>query len=137
MELRPKQPTTRAPLEWFTGEVWVDPIARPDGSAHANVSAVHFHPGARSAWHSHSTGQTLYVTEGEGRVQSRGEPVHAIRAGDIVHTPAEEWHWHGSRPPALHDSPVDHRRRSDLGRSRHRRRVPGRPGRRPAVGRLH
>ena len=28
-------------------------------------------PGARTAWHSHSTGQTLYVTDGEGRC-SRG-----------------------------------------------------------------
>ncbi len=98
MELRPKQQTTRAPEQWFTGEVWVDPIARPDDSAHASVSAVHFHPGARSAWHSHSTGQTLYVTEGEGRVQSQGEPLYAIRAGDIVHTPAQEWHWHGAAP---------------------------------------
>jgi hypothetical protein len=30
---------------------------------------VRFTPGARSAWHSHDGDQTLYVTEGHGRVQ--------------------------------------------------------------------
>ena len=59
---------------------------------------VHFTPGARTAWHSHALGQTLYVTEGTGLVQSRGEPVVTIRAGDIIHTPPEEWHWHGAAP---------------------------------------
>ncbi|HZQ85832.1 MAG TPA: cupin domain-containing protein, partial [Acidimicrobiales bacterium] len=33
---------------------------------------------------------------GEGRVQSRGESAVTIRAGDVVYTPADEWHWHGA-----------------------------------------
>jgi quercetin dioxygenase-like cupin family protein len=46
----------------------------------------------------------LYVTEGRGLVQSRGREAVAIRAGDIVHTPADEWHWHG----ATHDDFMAH-----------------------------
>jgi len=55
-------------------------------------------PTARTAWHSHAVGQTLYVTEGRGRAQSRGGGVIELRAGDIVYTPADEWHWHGAAP---------------------------------------
>ncbi len=71
MEVRPQQPSMKGPAEWFTGDVWIDTIARGDEPSHIRVSAVHFNPGARSAWHSHALGQTLYVTEGRGRVQSR------------------------------------------------------------------
>jgi quercetin dioxygenase-like cupin family protein len=38
------------------------------------------------------------VTSGEGRVQSRGESIARIRAGDTIDTPADEWHWHGASP---------------------------------------
>ena len=55
-------------------------------------------PGARTAWHVHALGQTLYVTEGEGLIQSRGGERVGIRSGDSVHTPADEWHWHGAAP---------------------------------------
>jgi quercetin dioxygenase-like cupin family protein len=96
MERVPKRPSTKGPAEWFTGDVWIDSIAQGEPPSRLAVSAVHFTPGARSAWHSHSLGQTLFVTEGEGRVQSRGEPIVTIRPGDIVRTPAEEWHWHGA-----------------------------------------
>jgi quercetin dioxygenase-like cupin family protein len=96
MERVPKRPSTKGPAEWFTGDVWIDSIAQGEAPSRVAVSAVHFTPGARSAWHSHNLGQTLFVTEGEGRVQSRGEPIVTIRPGDIVRTPAEEWHWHGA-----------------------------------------
>ncbi len=62
------------------------------------VNAVHFTPSARTAWHSHGMGQTLYVTEGRGFVQSRGGEVVAIAPGDVVNTPADEWHRHGAQP---------------------------------------
>jgi quercetin dioxygenase-like cupin family protein len=98
VEIQPKKPTAKGPADWFTGDVWIDPIVRPQAPSRLSVGAVHFHPGARTAWHSHSLGQILYVTEGEGLVQSRGEPIVAIRAGDTVRAPAEEWHWHGAGP---------------------------------------
>ena len=72
MEQRPKQPTGKGPAEWFTGDVWIDPITQGEPPSQLNIGAVHFTPGARTAWHSHQGGQTLYVTEGRGLVQSRG-----------------------------------------------------------------
>ena len=98
MERRPKQPTTKGPAEWFTGDVWIDPIAQGEPPSQLNVGSVHFSPGARTAWHSHKGGQTLYVTEGRGLVQSRDGKAVEIRSGDVVYTPDGEEHWHGATP---------------------------------------
>ena len=98
MEIVAKQPSIKGPAEWFTGEVWIDGIARGQEPSRLNVGAVRFSPGARTAWHSHHLGQTLYVTEGRGLVQSRGQKIVEIRPGDVVHTPDGEEHWHGAAP---------------------------------------
>jgi len=98
VEITTKPPTARGPAEWFTGDVFLDGIVRGEEPSHVRVSAVRFTPSARTAWHSHAVGQTLYVTEGRGLVQSRGGSIAEIRAGDIVRTPADEWHWHGAAP---------------------------------------
>jgi quercetin dioxygenase-like cupin family protein len=98
MEMERKQPTAKGPTDWFTGEVWLDPIVQPREPSQLNIAAVHFTPGARTAWHAHDGGQTLYVTEGEGRVQSRGEAMVTLRPGDVAYTPSGEWHWHGAAP---------------------------------------
>lgn len=98
MELQPKNPTVRGPADWFTGDVYIDPIAQGHGSTPIGIAKVRFTPGARTAWHSHSVGQTLHITEGEGRVQARGEPVVSLRPGDTVFAPGGEWHWHGAAP---------------------------------------
>jgi quercetin dioxygenase-like cupin family protein len=98
MEVQPKQPTANGPAEWFTGDVYIDSIARGKEPSHLNVGAVHFSPGARTAWHSHHGGQTLYVTEGKGQVQSRGEHIVQIASGDVIYTPDGEEHWHGAAP---------------------------------------
>jgi quercetin dioxygenase-like cupin family protein len=96
--LQPKPPTAKGPADWFTGDVWIDSIARGEPPSRVRVSAVRFTPSARTAWHSHAVGQTLYVTEGRGLVQSRGGEITEIRSGDIIWTPADEWHWHGAAP---------------------------------------
>jgi quercetin dioxygenase-like cupin family protein len=98
VEFLAKQPTAKGPAEWFTGDVWIDGIARSEEPSRVRVSAVRFSPAARTAWHSHALGQTLYVTEGRGLVQSRGGGIAEIRPGDIIYTPADEWHWHGAAP---------------------------------------
>jgi quercetin dioxygenase-like cupin family protein len=95
---QPAKPSSKGPAEWFTGDVWLDSIAQGEEPSRVRVLVVHFAPGAHTAWHSHALGQTLHVTEGTGLVQSRGERVVTIRAGDIVHTPSNEWHWHGATP---------------------------------------
>ena len=104
MEIRPKQPTVKGPADWFTGDVWIDSIVQPHEHSQLKVAAVHFSPGARTAWHSHAGGQSLYVTEGRGLVQSRGEPITEIAPGDTVWTPDGEEHWHG----AAHDHFMTH-----------------------------
>ncbi|MGH9028158.1 MAG: (R)-mandelonitrile lyase [Acidimicrobiales bacterium] len=98
MNIQPKQPSIKGPADWFTGEVWIDSIARGEEPSRIRVVEVRFAPCARTAWHSHALGQTLYVTEGTGLVQSRGDDIVRIRAGDVVHTPPDEWHWHGAAP---------------------------------------
>ena len=68
--IRPLQHTTqRGPEEWFTGTVYIDPIAT---GPHVKLLSVHFTPGARTAWHTHPLGQTIFVTEGVGLCRRRG-----------------------------------------------------------------
>jgi quercetin dioxygenase-like cupin family protein len=90
--------TGRGPAEWFTGTVLIDPVAVPQGPSRLSASAVHFTPGARTAWHKHPNGQTIFVTEGIGRAQRRGGPVEVIRPGDRVFFEPGEDHWHGAAP---------------------------------------
>src|SRR5688572_24283541 len=98
MHVLPKPPSAKGPAQMFTGDVWIDAIVRGEEPSRVRVLAVRFTPGARTAWHCHALGQTLYVTDGSGLVQSRGREIVAIRAGDVVITPADEWHWHGAAP---------------------------------------
>jgi quercetin dioxygenase-like cupin family protein len=90
--------TGRGSADWFTGEVWIDPIST---GPHVRLLSVHFAPGARTAWHTHPFGQTLHVTEGAGLIQTRGAPVEPIRAGDTVHFEPNEDHWHGAGPSSF------------------------------------
>ncbi|HEY5833686.1 (R)-mandelonitrile lyase [Streptomyces sp.] len=98
MEILPKKPSAKGPAERFTGDVWNDDVVAGREPSRMRVNVVRFAPGARTAWHSHAVGQTLHVTEGIGLVQSRGGEVVVVRAGDTVHTPPGEWHWHGAAP---------------------------------------
>jgi len=92
------RPTRRAPKENFTGTVLQDPIIVAEARARLVVNRVSFEPGARTAWHSHPLGQTLYVISGVGRVQTKGGPMREIRPGDVVWIPPGEKHWHGGSP---------------------------------------
>jgi quercetin dioxygenase-like cupin family protein len=89
-------PTAKGSPEMFTGDVYIDAIVQGEEPSRVRVSAVRFTPGARTAWHSHALGQTLYVTDGQGLHQARGGPIEQIRAGDVIQTPADLWHWHGA-----------------------------------------
>ena len=90
--------TVAGPSDWFTGTVYIDAVATPSGSSRVSASSVHFTPGARTAWHTHPNGQTIYVVEGIGVAQRRGGPVELIRSGDRVFFEPGEEHWHGAAP---------------------------------------
>ena len=92
------RPSRRGPAESFTGTVWQEPIIEAPAPARVRAGLVRFEPGARSAWHTHPLGQTLFVVSGTGRVQSAGGKVREIKAGDVVWIPPNEKHWHGAAP---------------------------------------
>lgn len=98
MEILRPAATVKAGSDRFVGDAWFDTIVRGEEPSRVRASIVHFAPGARNAWHSHAVGQTVHVTGGVGRMQSRGAEVIEVRAGDTVHTPPGEWHWHGAAP---------------------------------------
>jgi quercetin dioxygenase-like cupin family protein len=93
--------TAPGPENWFTGAVYLDSVAAPSDGSRLSASSVHFTPGARTAWHTHPNGQTIYVTEGIGLCQSRGGSVDVIRPGDRVFFEPGEEHWHGATPNRL------------------------------------
>ena len=90
--------TAAGPSDWFTGAVYIDAVAAGSGASRVSASNVHFTPGARTHWHTHPNGQTIFVLEGVGRCRRRGGPVEEIRAGDRVFFEPGEEHWHGAAP---------------------------------------
>jgi quercetin dioxygenase-like cupin family protein len=96
VELRPVSPTATAAAANFTGDVYVTSIYRGEEPSRMIVALVRFTPGARTNWHSHAVGQTLYGTDGVGLVVTRDGTVVRIRPGDTVYTPPGEEHWHGA-----------------------------------------
>jgi quercetin dioxygenase-like cupin family protein len=90
--------TQPGPAEWFTGAVFLDTVAAPAPPSRVAALSVHFTPGARTAWHTHPLGQTIFVSEGIGRCQRRGGEIATIRPGDRVYFEPGEEHWHGAAP---------------------------------------
>jgi quercetin dioxygenase-like cupin family protein len=88
--------TTPGPSDWFTGDVYLDPVASATDVSRVQATCVHFMPGARTAWHTHPNGQTIWVLEGIGVCQREGGPVELIRPGDRVFFEPGENHWHGA-----------------------------------------
>jgi quercetin dioxygenase-like cupin family protein len=85
-----------APEENFTGRTWFGPLAVAEDPEGLVAIGVLFEPGARTDWHHHPGGQTLYVASGAGYVRNvRGETA-SISAGDVVSIPPGETHWHGA-----------------------------------------
>jgi quercetin dioxygenase-like cupin family protein len=91
-------PSRRGSADWFTGTVWQDPIIEAPEPARVRATTVRFEPGARTDWHRHPLGQTLFIVSGIGRVQTFGGPQREVRAGDVVWIPPHEKHWHGAGP---------------------------------------
>jgi quercetin dioxygenase-like cupin family protein len=90
--------TAVGPSAWFTGAVYIDTVATAAEPSRLAAASVHFTPGARTAWHTHPLGQTIFVTEGIGLCQREGGPIEVIRPGDRVYFEPSENHWHGAAP---------------------------------------
>ena len=90
------RPTQKASSQYFTGTVWQDPIIEAYEPARVRALTVAFEPGARTAWHTHPLGQTLYVLSGMGLIGLRNKTPQTINAGDTVWIPPGEEHWHGA-----------------------------------------
>jgi len=94
--------TAVGPESNFTGTVYIDGVRKPDEQSSIGCAHVRFTPGARTVWHHHPNGQTLYVTDGIGLVCRRGGQPQEIRPGDVVYIEPGEEHWHGATPGAVH-----------------------------------
>lgn len=91
------QPSFKGPEQYFSGVVRVDPLfLQPQAPARTSAALVTFEPGARTAWHTHPLGQTLFVTAGKGWVQEWGGERREIQPGDVVWLPPGVKHWHGA-----------------------------------------
>jgi quercetin dioxygenase-like cupin family protein len=90
--------TQKGPADWFTGDVYIDAVAVPAGTSTFAAASVRFTPGARTAWHTHPHGQTIFVTEGAGLCQREGGAIEELRPGDRVFFEPGENHWHGAAP---------------------------------------
>jgi quercetin dioxygenase-like cupin family protein len=94
--------TMAGPGDWFAGNVHIDVVSMPSPATRVMGGIVHFAPGARTAWHTHPAGQTIFVTEGVGLVQCEGGPVEEVQPGDRVYIEPGENHWHGATPTRFH-----------------------------------
>src|ERR1700712_3462810 len=90
------QPSGKGPADWFTGTVRVDPLFDRWDPARVSGGLVTFEPGARTAWHTHSLGQTLLITSGRGWIQQWAHEKQEVVAGDVVSIPPGVKHWHGA-----------------------------------------
>lgn len=97
-------PSSKGATEYFTGEVRVDPLFAPSDVTPYAGAYVTFAAGARSAWHTHPTGQRLIITAGTGWTQVWGGKLIELHVGDVVWCPPGVKHWHG----ALANSSMTH-----------------------------
>ncbi|CZT36190.1 (R)-mandelonitrile lyase [Rhizobium sp. 9140] len=95
---------TGGPEAYFTGKVEISTPYKGDAPARISGATVSFPAGARTAWHTHPLGQTLYLVSGKGWVQKEGAARETFGPGDVVWIPPLVKHWHG----AAADTPMVH-----------------------------
>jgi 4-carboxymuconolactone decarboxylase len=84
--------------DYFTGRVTISTPYKGSRPARIGGATVSFDGGARTAWHTHPLGQTLFIISGKGRVQMAGGPIEEVAPGDVVFVPPQTKHWHGADP---------------------------------------
>lgn len=87
----------------FEGKVYRQPLVDNQIAKELRVTMINFSQGARNTFHSHTSEQVLYVTEGKGIVATQTEE-YVVTPGTAIYIPAAEVHWHG----ATEDSSFSH-----------------------------
>ncbi len=82
----------------FAGTAYLHMMGATDSTLHVSYGNVTFEPKARTNWHLHPGGQILFITEGRGYYQAKGEPARMLKKGDVVEIPRNVVHWHGAAP---------------------------------------
>ncbi|MDE1154852.1 MAG: cupin domain-containing protein [Acidobacteriaceae bacterium] len=90
--------TSRGPAEWFTGEVYLQPLLGPAHSPTLRSAKVSFASAARTVWHTHPRGQMIHILSGICAYARWGEPTQQAVPGDTVWFAPGEKHWHGAAP---------------------------------------
>jgi quercetin dioxygenase-like cupin family protein len=79
----------------FIGKVTAKFFIGPDDAGDLGMGLITFAPGARNKLHTHTAGQILYATGGEGIVATEKEEI-SMTPGMAVYIPSGEKHWHGA-----------------------------------------
>lgn len=80
----------------FTGgAVAIQRLTTEEMGKYFSVIIVHFSPGARTKFHTHTCDQVLMVTSGTGIVKTEQEELF-VGLGDLINIPVGEKHWHGA-----------------------------------------
>ncbi len=96
-----EQPSQQGPADWFTGSVWLQPVTAGEPPSRLAAFRVTFAPGARTAWHTHPLGQSLYILAGRARIGHDDGTVEELGPGDSVRFAPGERHWHGAGPDGV------------------------------------
>ncbi len=80
----------------FSGKVKVSMMFKSESWREMIGALVEFDKNARSAWHTHTAGQTLIVTEGEILTKVPGQKASIAKKGDVISCPPNVKHFHGA-----------------------------------------
>ena len=125
--------TKQGAASTFSGTVFQDEVVVGTTPSRMRASVVSFTPGARTAWHAHPVGQTLYCLSGVGRICFEGEKPQVLNPGDTVLIPPERAALARRRAGSAVRASGDvgerrRRRRHGMGQARHRRGIHRRRG---------
>lgn len=89
-------PANRVDSPLFTGgEVTAQRLVTSEIARDCSFAIINFSAGSRNYFHTHSSDQILYITDGTGIVATEAEE-SLVNKGDVIHVPAGEKHWHGA-----------------------------------------
>ena len=85
---------SNAPL-FYGGKVTRQPLIGAAKTDQYNFSIVSFYGGAKNHFHTHTSDQILFATEGAGIVANEYMELQ-MAPGDTAFIPSGEKHWHGA-----------------------------------------